>query len=125
MDQRAHRSRSALQGDAALPPNPRPGRMWPHKTLQRVWSRALDAAELPHVTLYEGTKHTMATDALRSHPNEIEHSGWARLDSNQGEWEEGVAISTSCGGGSGLATSRRQRGHLDARSMAIAVAIPG
>ena len=39
--------------------------MWPHKALQRVWNQALDAAEMPHVTLYEGTKHTMATDAIR------------------------------------------------------------
>jgi len=46
-------------------PNPRTGRMWPHKALQRVWNQALDAAEMPHVTLYEGTKHTMATDAIR------------------------------------------------------------
>ena len=56
----------ALRFSAApLFPNPRTGRMWPHKALQRVWNQALDAAELPHVTLYEGTKHTMATDAIR------------------------------------------------------------
>jgi integrase len=46
-------------------PNPRTGRPWPHKALQRVWSRALAEAELPSVSLYEGTKHTMATDAIR------------------------------------------------------------
>jgi len=46
-------------------PNPRTGRMWPHKALQRAWNQALEAAEMPHVTLYEGTKHTMATDAIR------------------------------------------------------------
>jgi len=50
---------------APLFPNPRTGRMWPHKALGRVWSRALEAAEFPHVSLYEGTKHTMATDAIR------------------------------------------------------------
>ena len=50
---------------APLFPNPRTGRMWPHKALQRVWNRAVEAAGLPHVTLYEGTKHTMAPDAIR------------------------------------------------------------
>lgn len=50
---------------ASLLPNPRTGRMWPHKALGRVWSRALEAAVLPHVSLYEGTKHSMATDAIR------------------------------------------------------------
>jgi len=50
---------------APLFPNPRTGRMWPHKALGRVWSRALEDAELPHISLYEGTKHTMATDAIR------------------------------------------------------------
>jgi len=50
---------------APLFPNPRTGRMWPHKALGRVWSRALDDAELPHISLYEGTKHSMATDAIR------------------------------------------------------------
>lgn len=39
--------------------------MWPHEALQRVWNQALGAAELPHFTLYEGTRHTMATDAIR------------------------------------------------------------
>ncbi len=50
---------------APLFPNPRTGRMWPHKALQRVWRAALDVAALPHVSLYEGTKHTMATEAIR------------------------------------------------------------
>jgi len=50
---------------APLFPNPRTGRMWPHKALQRVWNQALERAGLPHVSLYEGTKHTMATDAIR------------------------------------------------------------
>ena len=50
---------------APLFPNPRTGRIWPHKALQRVWNAALDEAGLPHVSLYEGTKHTMATDAIR------------------------------------------------------------
>ena len=54
---------------------------------------------------------------------------WVRLDSNQGAREEEVEVSAGCAGGSGLATSWRQmeqrRGHLDARSIAIAVTIPG
>ena len=39
--------------------------MWAHKALQRVWNAAVVAAGLPHVCLYEGTKHSMATDAIR------------------------------------------------------------
>jgi integrase len=50
---------------APLFPNPRTGRVWAHKSLQRVWNDAVEAAGLPHVSLYEGTKHTMATDAIR------------------------------------------------------------
>jgi integrase/recombinase XerC len=46
-------------------PNPRTGRMWPLKALQGVWNRAVAASDLPHVTLNEGTKHMMATDAIR------------------------------------------------------------
>ena len=50
---------------ALLFPNPRTGRMWAHKALHRVWNNAVHAAGLPHVSLYEGTKHSMATDAIR------------------------------------------------------------
>ena len=50
---------------APLFPNPRTGGIWAHKALARVWARALEAAELPHISLYEGTKHTFATDAIR------------------------------------------------------------
>jgi len=39
--------------------------MWPHKALQRLRSAALEAPDLPHVSLYEGTKHAMATDTIR------------------------------------------------------------
>ena len=31
----------------------------------RAWSSAVVAAGLPHISLYEGTKHTFATDAIR------------------------------------------------------------
>ncbi len=45
--------------------NPRTGRPWAHKALQRVWNRAVTDASLPPISLYEGTKHSMATDAIR------------------------------------------------------------
>ncbi len=45
--------------------NPRTGQPWPHKALQRVWSDALEDAGLPPISLYEGTKHSFATDAIR------------------------------------------------------------
>ncbi len=48
-----------------LLPNPRTGGIWQHKALQRVWKRAVEAAELPAISLYEGTKHSFATDAIR------------------------------------------------------------
>ena len=50
---------------APLFPNPRTGRPYAHKTLQAIWRRALEEAGLPHVPLYEGTKHSFATDAIR------------------------------------------------------------
>jgi integrase len=48
-----------------LIPNPRTGGIWPHKALQRAWNRAVQEAELPRISLYEGTKHSFATDAIR------------------------------------------------------------
>ena len=30
-----------------------------------MWGRAVEAAGFPHISLYEGTKHSMATDAIR------------------------------------------------------------
>ena len=46
-------------------PNPRTGGAWAHKGLQRVWNRAVKAVGLPPISLYEGTKHSFATDAIR------------------------------------------------------------
>ena len=46
-------------------PNPRTGGPWAHKALQSRWSDALEAAGLPDISLYEGTKHSFATDAIR------------------------------------------------------------
>ena len=46
-------------------PNPRTGRPWAHKALQRIWNKAVKSVGLPHISLYEGTKHSMATDAMR------------------------------------------------------------
>ena len=60
-----HVERDARLRGEVLFPNPRTGRRWAHKSLQRVWARALKEAQLPHVPLYEGTKHSFATDAIR------------------------------------------------------------
>jgi integrase/recombinase XerC len=45
--------------------NPRTGRRWSHWALRDRWLRAAKAAGIEGVRLYEGTKHTMATDAVR------------------------------------------------------------
>jgi integrase len=44
--------------------NPRTGQRWTPTALRGVWVRALDAAGAPPIGLYEGTKHSFATDAL-------------------------------------------------------------
>lgn len=50
---------------ALLFPNPRTGQMWAHKALQATWNAAVARAGLPPISLYEGTKHSFATDAIR------------------------------------------------------------
>jgi integrase len=45
--------------------NPRTGRRWTHCVLRDQWIRAAESVGLEGVRLYEGTKHTMATDAVR------------------------------------------------------------
>jgi integrase len=60
-----HVDRTGRLQRAPLFPNPRTGDRWPHKALCRVWDRAVAAAGLPHIGLYEGTKHSFATDAIR------------------------------------------------------------
>ena len=60
-----HVAREDRLRGAPLFPNPRTGGRWAHKSLQRVWKAALDRVGLPHISLYEGTKHTFATDAIR------------------------------------------------------------
>ncbi|MCP5057873.1 MAG: tyrosine-type recombinase/integrase [bacterium] len=45
--------------------NPRTGRRWSHWALRDRWIRAGKAVGIHDVRLYEGTKHTMATDAVR------------------------------------------------------------
>ncbi len=45
--------------------NPRTGRSYAHKTLQAIWKQASEDAEVRVVPLYEGTKHSFATDAIR------------------------------------------------------------
>jgi len=50
---------------APLFANPRTGDRYAHKTLGELWAKAVSNAGLPHVPLYEGTKHSFATDAIR------------------------------------------------------------
>ena len=45
--------------------NPRTGRRWSHWALRDRWIRAAKSVGIQGVRLYEGTKHTMATDAVR------------------------------------------------------------
>jgi integrase len=45
--------------------NPRTGRRWSHWALRDRWVRAAKSVGLEGARLYEGTKHTMATDAVR------------------------------------------------------------
>jgi integrase len=51
--------------DAVLFPTPRGGGRWSHWALRDEWHRACDRAGVRRVKLYEGTKHSMATDAKR------------------------------------------------------------
>jgi integrase len=44
--------------------NPRTGRRWSHWALRESWLAGCKAAGLPPVPLYEGTKHSFATEAL-------------------------------------------------------------
>ena len=53
-----------LRGDPLFV-NPRTGRRWSHWALRDRWIRAGKAVGIEDVRLYEGTKHTMATDAVR------------------------------------------------------------
>jgi len=50
---------------AALFVNPRTGKRFTHYAIRDAWTRACDAAGVGKVRLYEGTKHTMATAAVR------------------------------------------------------------
>lgn len=95
-----------------------------------AWSRARDAAELPHVTPYEGSKHTMATTAIRcgdperalrrflGHASVLSTRRYARLADH-------ALIEVLRPAKPSWRQIEQRRGHLDARSMAIAVAIPG
>ncbi len=44
--------------------NPRRGTRYSHSALRDIWKRATTAVGIEGVGLYEGTKHTMATDAI-------------------------------------------------------------
>lgn len=50
--------------DAPLFTNPRTGKRWSHWALWALWKKAAELAGVPGVKLYEGTKHSFATDAL-------------------------------------------------------------
>jgi integrase len=52
-------------GRAPLFVSPRTGRPWTHSALRDRWIAATKVAGVERVGLYEGTKHTFATDALR------------------------------------------------------------
>jgi integrase len=56
-------------GDALFV-NPRTGKRWSHWALRERWVGAAERAGLPGVGLYEGTKHSFATDALDRTGNE-------------------------------------------------------
>ncbi len=54
--------RDRLKG-APLFPNPNTGRIWNYWTMRDLWKRACKQVGID-VGLYEGTKHTFATDAI-------------------------------------------------------------
>jgi integrase len=56
--------RLATDPESPLVWNPRTGRRWTHWALRESWLRGCKAAKLPPVPLYEGTKHSAATDML-------------------------------------------------------------
>ncbi len=63
--------RLAADPGAVLLPNPRSGRRWSHWQLRERWTAACTEAGLPKpVKLYEGTKHTFATEAMERTKNE-------------------------------------------------------
>jgi len=49
----------------ALFPNPNTGGRWVPTSLRRVWHNACAAAGVPHIKLYEGTRHSAATEWKR------------------------------------------------------------
>lgn len=55
-----------LQADPDIPlvSNPRTSKRWSHGALRQSWLRGCKAAGVPAVPLYEGTKHSAATDML-------------------------------------------------------------
>ncbi len=59
-------AQTRLAADPAVPMvwNPRTRRRWSHWALRESWLRGCKAAGLPPIPLYEGTKHSGATDML-------------------------------------------------------------
>jgi integrase len=60
-----HLSTDARLRRLSLFTNPRTGRRWTHWALRDRWLKAAKSVGLKRARLYEGTKHTMATDAVR------------------------------------------------------------
>ena len=56
---------SAEEGRSASVRSRTQSRYLPIASEMEVWKCAVEAAGLPHISLYEGTKHSMATDAIR------------------------------------------------------------
>ncbi len=57
-----------LQGRLTSAPlfvNPKTGKRWSHWALRDAWLKAARSVGIHDTRLYEGTKHTMATDAVR------------------------------------------------------------
>lgn len=57
-------SQGRLTG-APLFVNPKTGKRWSHWALRDAWLKATRSVGIHDTRLYEGTKHTMATDAVR------------------------------------------------------------
>lgn len=60
-----HVDPAARLARAPLFVNPRTRQRWTHWALRDRWLAAAETAGVPDVGLYEGTKHTLATDAVR------------------------------------------------------------
>jgi len=96
--------KSRLRGDPLFV-NPRTGRRWSHWALRDRWICAGKAVGIENVRLYEGTKHTMATDAVRRGVSERalqRFLGHADLRSTPVREDGGRGVGDRAPAGSGL-----------------------